>query len=134
MGFGKAAEIAISEMITDEGKIRTLRDLLERELLNISGTHLNGHPKIRMFNVTNISFDGVEAQQFMMTISKQLAVSSGSACSSAVQEPSYVLKAMGIADESAMNAIRFSAGRFNTKEEIESAIIHIRSTLEKLRS
>ncbi|WP_336517831.1 cysteine desulfurase family protein [Pollutibacter soli] len=132
--FGEAAEISRKEMDVDRQRISQLRDALEQKLTGSGNAYINGHPKIRMYNVTNISFPGLEPQRFMMALSKHIAVSSGSACTSVVQEPSYVLKAMGLNDERARNAFRFSLGRFTTEEEVYTAGDVVLQTLSRFRS
>jgi cysteine desulfurase len=119
VGFGYACMIGKQEMGADELRIKSLRDELEKKLLCIEGAHLNGHHDKRMYNVSNISFRHTEGKGLMMALSKYMAISSGSACTSVVQEPSFVLKAMGVADEMALSAFRFSLGKFTTPEEIE---------------
>lgn len=133
-GFGEAAEICRKEMETDRQKIFRLRDRLEQKLSGSGDAYINGHPKMRIYNVTNISFPGIEPQRFMMALSKHIAISSGSACTSVVQEPSYVLKAMGFNDERARNAFRFSLGRFTTEEEIDRAGDIVLETLLRFRA
>jgi len=134
VGFGKAAELRMNEMQSDEIHIRSLRDQLESSILKLQGTVLNGHPAKRMHNVSNISFEGVEAQRLMMSLSKYMAVSSGSACTSIIQEPSHVLKAMGLDLNRAMNAIRFSLGKFNSLQEINFVTEKVRDILTELRA
>ena len=121
-GFGEACRICSVEMKEDSGRINSLRQLLENNLLQIEGAQLNGDVTNRLFNVCNISFKGKEGRGLMTTLSKHVALSSGSACTSLVQEPSYVLKAMGIADDLAGAAFRFSLGRFTTQEEIDYVV------------
>lgn len=130
-GFGEAAEICRMEMDSDRERISHLRDQLEQKLLSSGDAYINGHTKIRMYNVTNISFPGIEPQRFMMALSKHIAISSGSACTSVVQEPSYVLKAMGLKDERARNAFRFSLGRYTMVEEIDKAGQIVLDTLSR---
>jgi cysteine desulfurase len=99
-----------------------LRDKLEQALLSLPGSERNGHRDHRLPNVTNIRFRDVEGQSMMMALSRFMAVSSGSACTSVTQEPSFVLKAMGLTDEEARGSVRFSLGRFTTEAEIDYAI------------
>jgi cysteine desulfurase len=122
VGFGKAAEIARLEMEADAQRLSKLRDKLESELCKIEETIVNGDISNRMPHVANISFKHVEGEGLMMTFNQTIAVSSGSACTSASLEPSYVLVAMGLGDELAHSSIRFSLGRFTTEEEIDEAI------------
>jgi cysteine desulfurase len=122
VGFGKAAEIAMQDMAEDAVRIAKLRDRLENTLLReLPETYLNGNKDSRLPNITNISFKYVEGEGLMMAM-KGIAVSSGSACTSASLEPSYVLKALSLDDELAHSSIRFSLGRFTTDEEIDIAI------------
>ncbi len=122
VGFGKAAQIAKEEMTNEAIRLAKMRDKLERSILEqLEQSYLNGNKEHRMPNITNISFKYVEGEGLMMAM-KDLAVSSGSACTSASLEPSYVLKAMSLDDELAHSSIRFSIGRFTTDEEIDQAI------------
>ncbi len=123
VGFGKAAEIAKKEMAQDAERVSKLRDKLEKALMaNLEEVYLNGSKEHRMPNVTNLSFKHVEGEGLMMTFNQEIAVSSGSACTSASLEPSYVLVALGLGDDLAHSSIRFSLGRFTTDEEIDFAI------------
>ena len=123
VGFGKAAEIAKNEMAEDAERVSKLRDKLEKALMeNLEEVYLNGSKEHRMPNVTNLSFKHVEGEGLMMTFNQDIAVSSGSACTSASLEPSYVLVALGLGDDLAHSSIRFSLGRFTTEEEIDYAI------------
>lgn len=133
VGFGKAAEIARKEMQQDSKRLSLLRDKLERELLKIEEIYINGNREYRLPNVTNISFNHVEGEGLIMGFSKNIAVSSGSACTSASIEPSYVLKALGLTDELAHSSIRFGLGRFTTEEEIDYTIEQVTSSVAKLR-
>lgn len=133
VGFGKAAEICAIEMQQDATKLRALRDKLERALLEAGEVFVNGSKAHRLPNVTNLSFKGVEGQALMMSINKEIAVSSGSACTSASLEPSYVLKALGLDDELAHSSIRFSLGRFTTEEEIDYTIEKVSKNTRQLR-
>lgn len=122
VGFGKAAEIAKNEMADDAKRLSKLRDKLESSLCKIEETYINGNVEHRMPHVTNISFKHVEGEGLMMTFNQNIAVSSGSACTSASLEPSYVLIALGLGDDLAHSSIRFSLGRFTTEEEIDDTI------------
>lgn len=133
VGFGKAAELARLEMEQDAKRVGLLRDKLEAELLKIEGTHINGSREHRLPNVTNISFRDVQAEALLMGINKSIALSSGSACTSASLEPSYVLKALGLTDDMAYSSLRFSLGRFNTEEEIHFVIEQVKNTVLKQR-
>lgn len=132
-GFGKACEICLQNMNEESGRLNTLRDKLENSLLSIEGSFVNGDRKARLSHVSNISFHSVESQALMMNLSKEIAVSSGSACTSASLEPSYVLKALGLSDEMAHHSIRFSLGRFTTPEEIDYAIKKVSESVNSLR-
>lgn len=133
VGFGKACEICMNEIKEESARIRVLRDKLENALLETEETYLNGDKGHRLPHVTNISFKYVEANGLMADINKNIAVSSGSACTSASPEPSYVLKALGVGDELAHSSLRFGLGRFNTEEEIDYTIEQVANTLNKLR-
>ena len=118
IGLGAACAVCRDLMDDDVRRIALLRDRLESSLLSIPGSGLNGPPSARLHNVTNISFRDVDGQALVLALSRHVAVSTGSACSSVQQEPSHVLKAMGIEDELARSSIRFSLGRFTTHDEI----------------
>jgi cysteine desulfurase len=133
VGFGKAAELARLEMDQDAQRLSKLRDKLERELTLMEETTVNGNVDHRMPHVTNISFKHVEGEGFMMTFNQNIAVSSGSACTSASLEPSYVLVSMGLGDDLAHSSIRFSLGRFTTEEEIDQAIELVRNGVNHMR-
>ena len=123
VGFGKAAEIARKEMAQDAERLSVLRDKLEKTLCEaLEEVYINGSVEHRMPHVTNISFKHVEGEGLMMTFNQNIAVSSGSACTSASLEPSYVLMALGLGDDLAHSSIRFSLGRFTTEEDIDYAV------------
>ena len=132
VGMGEAAEIANNEMLTDTKRIGGLRDNLEKELLKIENTLLNGNPIRRLYNVSNICFRGADSDAIMIDL-KGITVSNGSACTSASIEPSHVLKAMGFSDDVAFSSIRFSLGRFNTQKEIEVVSPLILRIVKELR-
>jgi cysteine desulfurase len=121
VALGCACEIARDEMKQVAERIFIMRNKLENELLKISGTFLNGKTENRIFNVSNICFPGFDAN-VMIGRMKNVAVSNGSACSSATIEPSHVLTAMGLNDDDAFASIRFSLGRFNTENEIQTVV------------
>jgi cysteine desulfurase len=121
MALGKACEIAIQEIKQDFDKITILRNELESELLEIPDTFVNGSSENRIYNVSNICFRGCDAN-VMIGKMKNIAVSNGSACTSAVIEPSHVLRAMELSDDDAFASIRFSLGKFNTEEEIKTVV------------
>lgn len=133
VGLGKACEICRLEMEQDTTRIQQLRDKLENALLQIEATYLNGHAIHRLPHVSNISFKYVEGDPLLMGFNKNIAVSTGSACTSASIEPSFVLKALGLGNELAHSSIRFGLGRFTTEEEIDYAIEHITATVQRLR-
>ncbi len=133
VGFGKAAEIAMQERETNAMHFIVLRDKLEKELLATGNVYINGNPEHRLPHVTNLSFKSAESEALLMGINKEIAVSTGSACTSASLEPSYVLKAMGISDELAHSSLRFSLGKNTTEEEIDYTIKRIREAVGLLR-
>lgn len=122
VGLGKAAQLCKREPLEEKEKIKTLRDHLLHGLLSIENTNLNGCVEYLLPQTINISFGGQDAQLLLTRLNKHIAVSSGSACTSATLEPSYVLKAMHLSDERASSALRFSLGRFTTLEEVEMAL------------
>ncbi len=134
VGFGKAAEIAKKEMKQDAERLSKLRDRLEEGLCKMEEVYVNGNREHRMPHVTNISFKHVEGEGLMMTFNQDIAVSSGSACTSASLEPSYVLIALGLGDDLAHSSIRFSLGRFTTEEEIDLAIEAVSNGVNHMRS
>jgi cysteine desulfurase len=125
VALGVACEISKQEMKQDGERISNLRNELENELLKIEGTFVNGKTENRIFNTTNICFRGNDAN-VMIGRMKNVAVSNGSACSSAVLEPSHVLTAMGLTDEDAFASIRFSLGKFNSASDITMVIEEIK--------
>jgi cysteine desulfurase len=133
IGFGKACELAMNEMDADTKRLTQLRNKLELELLKTDGVSVNGSIENRLPNVTNLSFGFVDGNALMIGINKYIAVSSGSACTSASPEPSYVLKALGLDDDLAHSSLRFSLGRFTTEEEVQYTIEHVSKTVKKLR-
>lgn len=133
VGFGKSAELARLEMDQDAKRLGKLRDKLESELLKIEETYVNGNREHRLPHVSNISFKHVEGEGLLMGFNKNIALSSGSACTSASLEPSYVLKALGLGDDLAHSSLRFGLGRFTTEDQIEYTIEQVRNTVLKLR-
>ena len=133
VGMGKAAAIAKDEMEEEAKRLAGLRDRLEKGLCEIEETYVNGNVENRMPHVSNISFKHVEGEGLMMTFNQQLAVSSGSACTSASLEPSYVLVALGLGDDLAHSSIRFSLGRFSTEEEIDLTIAALTKGVKHMR-
>jgi len=132
VGFGKAAELARLEMAEESARLLGLRHKLENELLQMEEAYLNGNRDARLPHSTNISFKYVEGEGLMMGI-KDIAVSSGSACTSASLEPSYVLKALGLDDELAHSSLRFGLHRWSTEEEVDYAINTVKEAVAKLR-
>lgn len=132
VGMGEAFRIAKEEMGTDNERIRMLRDRLWQGLSEIEEVYLNGDAAHRIPHNLNISFNYVEGESMIMAL-KNIAVSSGSACTSASLEPSYVLRALGRSDELAHSSIRFTVGRFTTEEEINYTIDLVKSKIAKLR-
>jgi cysteine desulfurase len=134
VGLGKACEIAKKEMMLDSERLNELRNYLENNVLkSLSNAFVNGSQSHRMANLTNICFSGIDGEM-LLTRLKDIAVSSGSACTSASVLPSHVIKALGRSDDDAYSSIRFSLGRFTTQEEIEFAIGHIVEVIEKMRT
>jgi cysteine desulfurase len=134
VGFGKAAEIAKNEMEQDAERLSKMRDRLEATLMeNLEEVYLNGDRENRMPHVTNLSFKHVEGEGLMMTFNQNIALSSGSACTSASLEPSYVLIALGLGDDLAHSSLRFSLGRFTTDEEIDYAIKAVTEGVNHMR-
>jgi cysteine desulfurase len=133
VGFGKAAEIAKKEMAQDAERLSKLRDKLEEGFKKLEEVYVNGSIENRMPHVTNISFKHVEGEGLMMTFNQNIAVSSGSACTSASLEPSYVLIALGLGDDLAHSSIRFSLGRFTKEEEIDYTLEKISAGVQHMR-
>ena len=133
VGFGKACEICMLDMEEDSKRISKMRDHLETELLKLEEAYVNGSREHRLPHVANISFKHVEGEGLLMGFNKNIALSSGSACTSASLEPSYVLKALGLGDDLAHSSLRFGLSRFTTQEEIDFTIKAISETVLKLR-
>jgi cysteine desulfurase len=132
VGMGEAARIAKAEMATDNERIRMLRDRLWKGLCEMEAVVLNGDLERRIPGNLNVSFNYVEGESLIMAI-KDIAVSSGSACTSASLEPSYVLRALGRSDELAHSSIRFTLGKFTTADEIDFAVTLVKTKVAKLR-
>jgi cysteine desulfurase len=133
VGLGEACEIAKDELLFENQRISILRDKLEQGILkNIADVQINGSIENRLPNLTNISFGGVDGENLLMSF-RDIAVSSGSACTSATVEPSYVLKAIGLEDNLAYATIRFSLGKYTTEEEIDFTIKYVKEVVESLR-
>jgi cysteine desulfurase len=132
VGMGEAFRIAKEEMQTENERIRMLRDRLWNGLSQIEATYLNGDMTQRVPHNLNVSFNYVEGESLLMAV-KDIAVSSGSACTSASLEPSYVLRALGRSDELAHSSIRFSVGRFTTEQDVDFAVALLKDKVAKLR-
>ena len=133
VGLGAAAEIALKEMDSERERLLKLRDKIETAITGrLDTTQVNGHEQKRLAHMTNISFGFVEGESLMMAC-KDIAMSSGSACTSASLEPSYVLKGLGIGDDLAHSSLRLSLGRWTTEEQVDFAIENICTAVEKLR-
>src|SRR6266508_4805348 len=132
VGFGEAARLAKLEMAKDNAHVRALRDRLLNSIKDIEEVYVNGDLERRIPHNLNVSFNFVEGESLIMAV-KDVAVSSGSACTSASLEPSYVLRALGRSDELAQSSIRFNNGRFTNEEEIDYAVKLLRSKIGKLR-
>lgn len=133
VGLGKACELCMEEMEADTQRILPMKNRLEKALLAMEQTFLNGALQQRLPHTCNLSFKYVESETLMMGFNKKIAVSSGSACTSASMEPSYVLKAMGLSDDLAHASLRFGLGRFTTDEQIDFAIQTITDAVNQLR-
>ncbi len=133
VGLGKASELAGEQMAAEARRLAGLRDRLEQGLLAIGGATVNGSRQHRLPHTTNISFADVDGEALLAGLGKDVALSSGSACTSASMEPSYVLKALGLPDDLAHSSLRLGLGRWTTDEEVDYAIGRISETVEKLR-
>lgn len=133
VGLGSACAYARAEIAEEAERVRRLRDRLEAGLTaQLDGTHLNGHPDKRLDGNLNLSFDAVDGEALLMGL-KDVAVSSGSACTSASLEPSYVLRAMGVSKDLAQSSTRFGIGRFNTEAEVDYVIDRVVAEVRRLR-
>jgi cysteine desulfurase len=132
VGLGKACELCYNEMEEEAIRLSALRDKLEKSLTELEESYVNGNPAHRLPHTANISFKYVEGEGLMMAM-KDMAVSSGSACTSASLEPSYVLKSLGLSDDLAHSSIRFGLGRFTTEEEIDFTIESTKKAVNHLR-
>ena len=133
VGFGKACEICVNEMEEETKRVSKLRDKLQTELMKVEESYLNGDKEHKLPHVTNISFKYVEGEGLLMGFNKEIALSSGSACTSASLEPSYVLKALGLGDDLAHSSLRFGLGRFTTEDQIDYTVEQVTKTVNKLR-
>jgi len=133
VGFGKACEIAAEEMAAEAERLRLLRDRLRQRLESaLDQVHVNGTLEHRLPGNLNMSFAGVEGEALLMGLS-DVALSTGSACTSASLEPSYVLRALGLGDEIAHSSLRFGLGRFNTEAEIDYTADRLTEVVQNLR-
>lgn len=133
VGLGKAAQICRQEMEKEGPGLEIWRNRLEKGLMASGDVQVNGSAAPRLPHVTNIGFGGVEGNALLAAIAGNIAVSSGSACTSALPEPSHVLRAMGLADAQARASVRFSLGRFTTEEEIEYSVNFVKDIVHSLR-
>lgn len=133
VGMGKAAELCRLEMVSESKRLTKLRDKLERSFLILEEVQVNGSDAPRLPHVSNLTFKHIEGESMLMGFNQKVAVSTGSACSSALTEPSHVLLAMGLKKEEAKSTLRFSLGRLNTEEEIDYAIKTISEVVMQLR-
>ncbi|MGD0304400.1 MAG: cysteine desulfurase family protein [Candidatus Acidiferrales bacterium] len=138
VGFGRAAELAAKHLASDDESTRMaqLRDKFEHEILaSVPGTRVNGDPHRRVANTTNLSFDGIAGEAFVIALDLLgISVSTGAACSSGAIEPSHVLRAIGLTDDQAESSIRFSLGRHTTAAEIDYVIATVKATVERMRN
>ncbi|MBC7825467.1 MAG: IscS subfamily cysteine desulfurase [Candidatus Parcubacteria bacterium] len=132
VGFAKAVELAIAEMSSESQRLTELRDRLWQRVSQLDGIHLNGHATQRLPGNLNISIKGIDGQALLLGVQPTIAVSSGSACTSAKIEPSHVLRALGLPDELAYASMRFGIGRFNTVEEVDRAADVVIETVRSL--
>lgn len=134
VGLGKAAELCRQHLQQEGERLALLRDQLEQALLQLEGVQVNGDTEHRLPHVSNLAFSQVEGNALMLGFNKNIAVATGSACTSASMEPSFVLKALGLQDELARSSLRFSLGRFTTSEEINYTIGKVSETVRSLRA
>ncbi|MGH7966322.1 MAG: IscS subfamily cysteine desulfurase [Candidatus Binatia bacterium] len=135
VGLGKACELAGQEMAAEATRLLTLRTRLYEGITNqVEEVHLNGHPAQRLPGNLNVSFAYVEGESFLLGLQHEVALSSGSACTSATLEPSHVLKALGMKEELAHASIRFGLGRFNTTEEVDYVVERVGEVIKRLRA
>jgi cysteine desulfurase len=134
VGFGKAAELRSKDLNENSKKLKKLRDNLEKNILSIEGTSLNGNPLNRLTHVSNIAFSGVEGEELLRRVNKEIAVSSGSACTSILPKPSHVLAAMGLDSDLGRASIRFSLGIDTTEEDVEYAAAYVKKVVGALKN
>ena len=134
VGLGKAAELCLQEMTQEAKRVSALRDKLETALLALGNVKVNGSRTSRLPHVTNLSFKDAASNSLIMELNKEIALSSGSACTSATLKPSYVLKALGLSDDLAHSSLRFGLGRYTTEEEIDYVIEKVAVAVKELRT
>jgi cysteine desulfurase len=134
VGFAKAVQLALAEQATESQRLTQLRQQLWQQLQQLDGIHLNGDPTQRLPGNLNISVEGVDGAALLLGLQPVMAVSSGSACSSATTAPSHVLTALGHSEQLAYASIRFGIGRFNTAAEIDTVAQHAIATIKSLRN
>jgi cysteine desulfurase len=134
VGFAKAVELGLAEMDTETNRLAALRDRLWKNLNQMPGVHLNGHATQRLAGNLNISIDGIDGQALLLGLQPLVAISSGSACTSAHAKPSHVLKALGRSDELAYASLRFGIGRFNTIDEVDQVAAGAIATIAALQT
>lgn len=132
VGLGKACEIAQQEMWDDSARISKLRTKLEQHLCDLENVFINGSTKYRMYNVTNITFQGIRSENLITKI-PTIVIAMGSACTSAIAEPSHVLKAMGLSDEDSYSSVRFSLGKYTTETEINDVIKMVSKVIVEMK-
>ena len=133
VGFGKAAELRLKEMVSEGNRLETLRNKLEMQLLNLPETFLNGSQIERLPHVTNIAFGRVEGVELLRKLNQKVAVSSGSACTSISPKPSHVLQGMGLDSDLGRASVRFSLGKETTESDIEKTVDWVKKVAEELR-
>jgi cysteine desulfurase len=133
VGFGKAVELRMKEIESEGNRLKTLRNQLEKGLLEIADTFLNGSQDNRLPHVSNIAFGGVEGEELLKRLNQKIAVSSGSACTSISPKPSHVLAAMGLDSDLGRASIRFSLGKNTTESDIKSAVEWVKKVVLELR-
>ena len=133
VGMGEAFRLAAQTLDVESARLRELRARLLQGLANLPGVHLNGHPEQHVPGIVNLAFEGVDGESLLLSL-RDLAVSSGSACTSATMEPSYVLRGIGLSDALAQSALRISFGRFSTAADIDTAIASLQVAVTRLRS
>lgn len=133
VGIGEAAAICKTRLSQEQSRLLKLRKRLQAHLMQMPGVFLNGSEEHRIPGLINLAFNGVDGETLLLALDR-VAVSSGSACTSATVEPSYVLRALGIADELASASLRFTVGRFTTQDDVDTAATHVCEVVQKLRA